>query len=108
MFRTGVEVLPIDVTVLDRDGRQVTDLKSEEFQVEVDGKARKVLTSEYIKLLDPLIAGQRRPTFDNRAAASRPRPIPASRATARAARRRGAPSCCSSIRATSASARRAR
>ena len=61
VFRTGVEVLPIDVTVLDRDGRQVTDLTAAEFQVEVDGKPRKVLTSEYIKLLDPLTAGQRRP-----------------------------------------------
>ena len=43
VFRAGVEVLPIDVTVLDREGRQVTDLTTAEFQVEVDGKARKVL-----------------------------------------------------------------
>ena len=74
VFRTGVEVLPIDVTVLDRDGRQVTDLTTAEFQVEVDGKARKVLTSEYIKLIDPLAAGQRRATFDNRAAVAAPAP----------------------------------
>ena len=37
VFRAGIEVLPLDVVVLDRDGRQVTDLTSAEFQVEVDG-----------------------------------------------------------------------
>jgi VWFA-related protein len=66
VFRTGVEVLPIDVTVLDREGRQVVDLTAADFQVEVDGKPRKVLTAEYIKQYDPLLAGQRRPTYDNR------------------------------------------
>jgi VWFA-related protein len=70
VFRTGVEVLPVDLTVVDRDGRQVTDLTAADFQVEVDGRARKVLTAEYIKLYDPLLVGQRRPTFDNRAAAA--------------------------------------
>jgi VWFA-related protein len=67
VFRTGVEVLPIDVTVLDREGRQVVDLTAAEFLVEVDGRPRKVLSAEYIKQYDPLLAGQRRPTFDNRA-----------------------------------------
>ena len=67
VFRTGVEVLPIDVTVLDRDGRQVVDLALEEFQVEVDGRPRKVVSAEYVKLLDPMLAGQRRAVRDNRA-----------------------------------------
>lgn len=57
VFRTGVEVLPIDVTVLDRDGRQVTDLTSADFSVEVDGKSRRVLSAEYVKLTDALEAG---------------------------------------------------
>lgn len=57
VFRTGVEVLPLDVTVLDRDGRQVVDLTAAEFQVEVDGKPRKIVSAEYIKLTDALAAG---------------------------------------------------
>ncbi|MEZ5292627.1 MAG: VWA domain-containing protein [Vicinamibacterales bacterium] len=57
VFRAGVEVLPLDVTVLDRDGRQVTDLTSADFQVEVDGKPRRIATSEYIKMTDALEAG---------------------------------------------------
>lgn len=57
VFRAGVEVLPLDVTVLDRDGRQVVDLTAAEFLVEVDGKPRKVVSSEYVKLTDALAAG---------------------------------------------------
>ena len=61
VFRTGVEVLPIDVTVLDRDGRQVVDLDVER----VPGRGRRpgrarCSRAEYIKLLDPMLAGQRR------------------------------------------------
>ncbi len=57
VFRAGVEVLPLDVTVLDRDGRQVVDLTAGEFLVEVDGRPRKVVSAEYIKLTDALVAG---------------------------------------------------
>lgn len=56
VFRGGVEVLPLDVIVLDRDGRQVVDLTAADFQVEVDGKARRIATAEYIKLTDPVAA----------------------------------------------------
>ena len=56
VFRAGVEVLPLDAVVLDRDGRQVTDLTAAEFQVEVDGKPRRVATFEYVKLTDPVAA----------------------------------------------------
>ena len=57
VFRGGVEVLPLDVTVLDRDGRQVVDLTGDDFTVEVDGKPRKVVSAEYIKQTDALEAG---------------------------------------------------
>ncbi len=57
VFRTGVEVLPLDVTALDRDGRQIVDLTLADFSVEVDGKARKVVSAEYVKLTDALAAG---------------------------------------------------
>ena len=66
VFRTGIDVLPIDVTVLDREGRQVLDLTAAEFLVEVDGRPRKVLTAEYIRMYDPVRAGQRRAAVDNR------------------------------------------
>ena len=37
VFRTGVEILTVDATVVDREGRQITDLQATEFAVEVDG-----------------------------------------------------------------------
>ncbi len=56
VFRAGVEVLPLDVVVLDGDGRQVTDLAAADFRIEVDGKPRRIATAEYIKLTDPVAA----------------------------------------------------
>jgi VWFA-related protein len=57
VFRAGVEVLPLDVTVLDRDGHQVVDLTAGEFMVDVDGRARRVVSAEYIRLTDAFAAG---------------------------------------------------
>jgi VWFA-related protein len=52
VFRTGVELLTVDATVVDRDGRQITDLTAAEFVVEVDGDPRPVVSAEYVKLVD--------------------------------------------------------
>ena len=54
VFRGGVELVSIDVTALDGNGRQVTDLAAAEFQVEIDGQRRQVSTVEYIRSADPL------------------------------------------------------
>ena len=62
-FRGGVDILTVDATVVDRDGKQITDLRPEEFAVEVDGDARPVVTAEYVKLTDdtPVPIGAPRP-----------------------------------------------
>jgi VWFA-related protein len=52
VFRTGVELLSVDVTVVDGEGQQVTDLTPGEFVVEVDGDPRPVVSAEYVKLSD--------------------------------------------------------
>ena len=52
VFRGGVELLTVDATVVDGDGRQIVDLKAGEFTVEVDGKARPVVSAEYTRLVD--------------------------------------------------------
>ncbi|MGH9201529.1 MAG: VWA domain-containing protein, partial [Vicinamibacterales bacterium] len=53
VFRAGVDLLSVDVTALDSNGRQVTDLTPNDFIVEVDGDVRKVATAEYVRLVDP-------------------------------------------------------
>ncbi len=53
IFRAGVDLLSVDITALDNNGRQIVDLTPAEFVVEVDGDARKVATAEFIRLVDP-------------------------------------------------------
>jgi len=53
VFRAGVELVSIDVTALDANGRQVTDLVAGDFQVEIDGQRRQVSTVEYVRSVDP-------------------------------------------------------
>ncbi len=50
VFRAGVEVTTIDATVLDRKGQPVTDLGPGEFTVKLDGKPRRVVTAEWVRL----------------------------------------------------------
>lgn len=49
-FRTSVDVVAVDVSVIDRDGRPVHDLKADEFALKVDGRTRHVRSAEYISL----------------------------------------------------------
>lgn len=48
VFRSGVDVVTVDVSVLDRDGRLVEDLTADAFDVEVDGQPRRVLWAEFV------------------------------------------------------------
>jgi VWFA-related protein len=63
VFRAGVDLLTVDATVVDNEGRQIVDLKASEFTVEVDGAPRPVVTAEYVRLADdrPIVVGPRKP-----------------------------------------------
>ena len=47
-FRTGVELVTIDVGVVDRQGQPVTDLKPGDFTVSVAGQPRRVVNVEFV------------------------------------------------------------
>src|SRR5690349_13102891 len=49
-FRTGVEVIAVDVAVVDGRGRPVEDLRAPEFAVKIDGQPRRVVSAEQIKI----------------------------------------------------------
>ena len=49
-FRSSVDLVPVDVSVIDRDGRPIDDLKPQEFVLTVDGKPRRIASAEFIKL----------------------------------------------------------
>lgn len=48
VFRTGVDLLAVDVAVLDERGRVVPDLRPPEFTVKIDGEERRIQSFEFI------------------------------------------------------------
>jgi VWFA-related protein len=50
-FRSGVELVTVDVGVVDRQGAPVPGLDPGDFVVTVDGKPRRVVTAEYIETI---------------------------------------------------------
>jgi VWFA-related protein len=49
-FRVGVDLVPVDVTVVDQQGHPVPDLGPQDFKVFIDGAARRVVSAEWISL----------------------------------------------------------
>ena len=50
VFRAGVELLEVDVSVVDGRGKPITDLNASEFTVSVDGDPRRVVSAQFIDL----------------------------------------------------------
>jgi VWFA-related protein len=48
VFGVGVDVVAVDASVVDRDGRPITGLSPDDFRVEVDGKPRRLVSVEYV------------------------------------------------------------
>ncbi len=49
-FRSGVELVSIDTTVVDNTGRPVPGIGADRFEVLVDGRRRRVVSAQYIDL----------------------------------------------------------
>ena len=49
-FRTGIDLIAVDVAVIDRRGRPVEDLHAPEFSVKIDGEVRRVVSAELVKV----------------------------------------------------------
>jgi VWFA-related protein len=47
-FRAATELVAIDVSVVDRDGRPVKDLRNDEFVVKVDGQVRRLASVQFV------------------------------------------------------------
>ena len=60
-FRTGVDVITVDVAAIDRNGQPVTDLHAPEFTVNIDGKEGRVVTADIVKYEYTPNAGVQRP-----------------------------------------------
>ena len=73
-FRSGVELLAVDVSVVDKDGRPVTGLTPADFTVEVGGRRRTVVRSEFIDFTQPVAASELADVSSNQADSSVPEP----------------------------------
>jgi VWFA-related protein len=60
-FRTGVDVVTVDVGAIDRNGQPVTDLHAPEFTVKIDGQPRRVVSADLVKYQYTPNDGIRRP-----------------------------------------------
>ena len=49
-FRTGVDLVTVDVAVVDRAGSPVEDLRAPDFAVKIDGEVRRVVSAELVKV----------------------------------------------------------
>jgi VWFA-related protein len=59
VFRAGVKLVRVDVSVMSRDGRPMADLTADDFEVAEDGVPQKVETAQFVRL-----TGQRGPGDD--------------------------------------------
>ncbi|HOG27633.1 MAG TPA: VWA domain-containing protein [Vicinamibacterales bacterium] len=49
VFKSGVEVIAIDVRVIDKDGRPIGGLRPEQFEVSIDGRPRRVVSADFVE-----------------------------------------------------------
>ncbi|MDO8680317.1 MAG: VWA domain-containing protein [Acidobacteriota bacterium] len=47
-FRSGVDLVTLDATVLGRDGAPIDNLGPDDFRLEVDGRVRRVVSAQYV------------------------------------------------------------
>ena len=49
-FKSTVDLVPVDVNVVDKNGRPVADLTAEDFTLAVDGKPRRIASAQFISV----------------------------------------------------------
>jgi VWFA-related protein len=49
-FRTGIDLVAVDVSVVDQNGRPVDDLLAPDFVIKIDGEARRVVSADLVKV----------------------------------------------------------
>src|ERR1700690_697830 len=54
IVRVTVNLVQVDAVVTNSKGRQVTDLKAEDFEITEDGRPQKITNFSYIRLPPPL------------------------------------------------------
>ena len=61
IFRVGVDVIRVDAVVTDRDGRMVTDLTADDFELRQDGELQQIVAARYVSIDAPPAPDRRIP-----------------------------------------------
>jgi VWFA-related protein len=51
-FRSTVDLVPVDVSVVDKNGSPVSDLTVEDFTLSVDGRSRRIASAQFISIVE--------------------------------------------------------
>ena len=70
-FRSGVDLILLEATVLDKDGKPIADLQAKDFSIKLAGKTRTVAAAEYVRAGLASVAAS-----EQRVAATAPPPAP--------------------------------
>jgi VWFA-related protein len=65
VFRSGIDLVAVDVVVLDGDGRPVRGLEAGDFTISVDGKRRDVVSAQYIPQVSSRIDAPSTPALND-------------------------------------------
>ena len=98
-FKSAVDLVPVDVNVIDKTGRPVSDLIADDFSLTVDGKPRRIASAQFISVERAIETAPPKPMeynsnagADRRPAGDAGRSTPATSAPAAASRRSTRPS----------------
>ena len=63
-IKSGVTLVTVDVTVVDRDGQPVPDLTAGDFEIRLNNRAQPIRGFSYLQVAQPAMAGAVGPSFD--------------------------------------------
>jgi VWFA-related protein len=61
VFKSGVELIAVDVAIVDRNGNPVAGVRPDQFDVTIDGKPRRVISAEFVEFASRDKAGAAKP-----------------------------------------------
>ena len=64
VFRSGVDLIAVDVAIVDKNGNPVTGVRPDQFEVTVDGKPRRVVSAEFVEFASREKPGEATPAAE--------------------------------------------